>query len=110
MIFSEPQPDVALLRWRDDFYKHAHPKPDDVLLIIEVADSTVESDRSYKTPLYAQAGIKEVWLVNLPEEQIELYAEPLGGIYQTSKTFRRGEELQSQAVAQLKVSVSEILG
>src|ERR1051325_2517812 len=49
--FSEPQPDVALLRWRDDFYRGAHPIPADVLLVIEVADTTVESDRRVKLPL-----------------------------------------------------------
>ncbi|MGA9995430.1 MAG: Uma2 family endonuclease [Pyrinomonadaceae bacterium] len=108
--FSEPQPDVALLSWRDDFYRKAHPTPDDVMLIIEVADSTVESDRSYKIPLYAQAGIREAWLVNIPEEQIELYAEPQGGAYQISKTLKRGDELQSQTIADLKISVSALLG
>jgi Uma2 family endonuclease len=77
--FSEPQPDVALVRWRDDFYRHAHPQPADVLLVIEVADTTVESDRCYKIPLYAKAGIVEAWLVSLPTEQIEIYAEPAGG-------------------------------
>ncbi|MGB9180171.1 MAG: Uma2 family endonuclease [Pyrinomonadaceae bacterium] len=108
--FSEPQPDVALLRWRDDFYRHAHPTPADVMLIIEVADSTVESDRSYKIPLYAQAGIREAWLVNIAEEQVELYAEPQGGTYQISKTFKRGDELQSQTIADLNISVSALLG
>lgn len=72
--FSEPQPDIALLRWRDDFYRHAHPVPADALLVIEVADTTVDSDRRVKIPLYAKAAIKEVWLVNLPAEQIEIYA------------------------------------
>ncbi|MDQ3917533.1 MAG: Uma2 family endonuclease, partial [Acidobacteriota bacterium] len=57
--FSEPQPDVALLRWREDFYRHAHPTPADVLLVVEVADTTVESDRQVKIPLYARAGIPE---------------------------------------------------
>src|ERR1043165_4040767 len=76
--YSEPQPDVALLRLRDDFYRHAHPKLVDVLLVIEVADTTVDYDRLVKVPLYAKAGIREVWLVNLPEEKIELYAEPSG--------------------------------
>jgi Uma2 family endonuclease len=108
--FSEPQPDIALLRWRDDFYRHAHPTPADVLLIIEVADSTVESDRGYKLLLYAQAGIAEVWLVNLPEEQVELYAAPSGGAYQTSKTFKRGDEAQAQTVANLSVKVADVLG
>jgi len=108
--FSEPQPDIALLRWRDDFYRHAHPSPADVLLIIEVADSTVEADRSYKFPLYAKAGIPEAWLVNLPDETIELYAEPADGIYQVNQIFRRGEEAQAHGNSDLRVSVADILG
>src|SRR5256714_14757152 len=96
--FSEPQPDVALLRWRDDFYRHAHPTPEDVLLLIEVADSTVESDRSYKIPLYAKAGIAEVWLINIPEEQVELFATPVNGAYQISRSFRRGDVAQSHTI------------
>jgi Uma2 family endonuclease len=108
--FSEPQPDIALLRWRDDYYRNAHPTPEDVLLIIEVADSTVETDRSYKMPLYARAGIPEAWLVNLPEERIELFAEPAGGDYQINRIFSRGEELQSHGLADLRVGVSDVLG
>jgi len=67
--FSELQPDLALLRWRDDFYRHAHSSPADVLLVIEVADTTVDSDRRIRIPLNAKAGIKETWLVNLPGER-----------------------------------------
>ncbi len=108
--FSEPQPDIALVRRREDFYQHGHPTPADVLLIIEVADSTLESDRSYKIPLYARAGIAESWLVNLPEEQIEIFATPTNSVYQTSRTFRRGEAVQSQTINDLNISVSDILG
>jgi Uma2 family endonuclease len=108
--FSEPQPDIALLRWRDDFYKHGHPKPTDVLLVIEVADSTVESDRSYKMPLYAKAGIPEAWLVNLPDEKIELYAEPADGVYQFARDFKRGEDVQAHSIAGLLVPVADVLG
>jgi Uma2 family endonuclease len=108
--FSEPQPDIALLRWRDDFYKQGHPKPDDVLLLIEVADSTVETDRSYKVPLYAKAGIAEVWLVNLPEEQVELIASPVNGAYQIATTCKRGDTAQSEVIKDLSLNVSDILG
>lgn len=108
--FSEPQPDIALLKWREDFYRHAHPTPADVLLVIEVADSTLESDRSYKMPLYAQAGIPEMWLVNLPEEKIELYAEPDNGIYQVMKEFKRGQQAQAQTIADLSVLVTDVIG
>jgi Uma2 family endonuclease len=108
--FSEPQPDVALLRWRDDFYRHEHPRPDDVLLVIEVADTTVETDRTIKLPLYAQAGIREVWLINLPDERVELYAAPVGGAYQTSQHYQRGANVQAQTVPDLAVSLNDIFG
>lgn len=108
--FSEPQPDIALLGWRDDFYRHAHPTPADILLVIEVADTTLESDRRYKLPLYAKAGIAEAWLVNLPEESIELYAEPADGAYQVTKEFKRGEEAQAHTIAGLRVGVAAVIG
>lgn len=110
--FSEPQPDVALLKWRDDFYRDAHPRPEDVLLVVEVADSTVMTDRSVKIPLYARAGIPEVWIINLPGESIELYADPHAedSAYRTTRTFARGEEAQSHSVAGLAVGVADLLG
>lgn len=108
--FSEPQPDIALLRWRDDFYRQRHPTPEDVLLVIEVADTTVGTDRAVKIPLYAAAGVAETWIVNLPEEQIEVYAEPFGGAYQIVRTYRRGERAQSHTLAELAVNVAEVLG
>ena len=108
--YSEPQPDVALLRWRDDFYRHAHPTPADVLLVIEVADTTLESDRAYKIPLYAKVGIHEAWLVNLPEEKIELYAEPSNGAYQLTGEFKRGEEAHAHSITGLRVKVADVIG
>ena len=107
--YSEPQPDVALLRLREDFYRHAHPKPTDVLLIIEVADTTVDYDRLVKVPLYAKAGIREVWVINLPAEQIEIYAEPAGGKYQIIKQIKRGEEAQSHSIPELVMSADTVL-
>jgi hypothetical protein len=108
--FSEPQPDLALLRRRDDYYQAGHPTPADVLLVIEVADSTVESDRSYKTPLYAKAGIREAWLVNLAEETIELYAQPADGVYQTARTFARGDVAEAHDIADLRFNVADVIG
>src|SRR5918912_896850 len=86
--FSEPEPDVALLKPRADFYAHQHPTPDDVLLIIEVADTTVLYDRNVKVPLYARAGIPEVWLVDLQQDLIEVYARPTSGAYQVQRQAR----------------------
>ena len=108
--FSGPEPDIALLRLRDDFYRDAHPTPADVLLIIEVADTTLAYDRQVKAPLYAKAGVAEVWIINLTEEQIEIYADPAGGTYQTTINFRRGEEARAHTIANLAVSVEVVLG
>ncbi|MGB7923518.1 MAG: Uma2 family endonuclease [Pyrinomonadaceae bacterium] len=108
--FSEPQPDIALLKLRDDFYRHAHPTPADVLLVIEVADTTVEYDRLVKVPLYAKAEIKEVWVINLPAERIEIYAEPLSGAYQIIREVKPGEEARAQSIAGLVVSASTTIG
>src|SRR5947209_19828600 len=108
--FSEPQPDVALLRWRDDFYRSAHPTPADVLLVVEVADTTAETDRKVKVPLYARAGIPEAWLVNTPDERIEVYSDPSGDSYRRVEHFGRGAEARSHTVAGLAVGVGELLG
>ena len=79
--YSEPQPDISVLRFREDYYAQAHPRPEDVLLLIEVSDSTMEFDREIKLPLYAAALISEVWLLNLQEQQLEIYQAPSGGSY-----------------------------
>jgi Uma2 family endonuclease len=107
---SEAKPDVALLRWRDDFYRGAHPTPADVLLVIEVAETTVAADRKVKLPFYASAGIAEAWLVNIPEKCVEIYSDPAGGVYQRAEVFGRGAEARSHTVAGLAVAVGELLG
>src|SRR5712691_7513791 len=75
-VHSEPQPDLTVLRFRDDFYRTSHPQPEDVLLLIEVADTTIRYDREIKIPLYARAGIPEVWLIDLQQERVEIYLQP----------------------------------
>lgn len=108
--FSEPQPDVALLRRRNDFYRGAHPTAADVLLVVEVADATVVTDRRIKAPLYARAGIPEMWLVNIPDGQVEIYSDPSGDSYTRSEVFARDAEARSHNVEGLAVSVAELLG
>jgi len=107
---SQPQPDITVLKWRDDFYRHAHPGPGDILLVIEVSDTTLEYDMKVKVPLYARAGIPETWVVNLPGKRIKAYADPAGGAYQTITSYTRGEELRSRSLAALRVSVAEVIG
>jgi Uma2 family endonuclease len=77
--FSEPEPDVALLAPRRDMYEASHPGPADVYLIVEVADSSLRFDRERKIPLYAKAGIPEVWLVDLVEKNLMRYRKPVHG-------------------------------
>lgn len=108
--YSEPLPDVALLKRRDDFYAQANPRPSDVLLIIEVADSSVEYDRDIKIPLYAAAVIPEVWLVNLPEETIEIYTQPVGDAYRESRIVKRGESVASKSIPTLILDANVVLG
>ena len=108
--FSEPQPDVSLLRWRDDDYREKHPTPADVLLVIEVADTTVVKDRTIKVPLYARSDVPEAWLVNIPDERVEVYSEPAGGAYQRAEVFGRGDDARPQTVEGLVVNVGELLG
>lgn len=107
---SEPQPDLTVLRRREDFYSSAHPTPADVLLLVEVADTSVGYDRQVKLPLYARSGIAEVWLVDLSSDAVETYARPEGGAYQERVRAARGESVGAGVLAGVTVAVEEILG
>lgn len=108
--YSEPQPDLSLLRPRSDFYAEGHPTPADVLLVVEVADSSTQFDREIKLPLYAQAMVPEVWLINLPDEMIERYSQPANGAYRITQTLKRGEVLTSTVILNLNLDAAAILG
>ncbi len=81
---SAPQPDIAVLKPRDDFYTSEHPRADDVLLVIEIADSSVLYDRERKLPLYARFGIPEAWLIDIPARAIWIHRDPADGAYRRS--------------------------
>jgi Uma2 family endonuclease len=78
---SEPEPDIVIAKLREDNYANNHPSPADIILVIEVADSTIKFDRETKAPLYAAAGISEYWIVNLIDDRLEIYRQPEGNIY-----------------------------
>jgi len=80
---SAPQPDLALLRRREDFYEQTHPGPEDVLVLIEVADSTLAHDRDCKLPLYAHFAISEVWLIDVAGKELIMHRDPGNGKYKT---------------------------
>jgi Uma2 family endonuclease len=108
--YSEPQPDLTLLKRRADFYVNEHPTPADALVVIEVADSTVEKDRRAKIPAYALAGIPETWLIDLVEDRIEVHSNPYNGVYQEVRIIQRGQRVISRLLPQLKLKADEILG
>ena len=89
--YAEPQPDLAILRWREDDYEQSNPHPEDVLLLIEVSDSTLKYDRDVKVPLYANHGIPEVWLLDLQRKQLEIYHDPAHGQYRQRDCRRAGQ-------------------
>lgn len=107
--FNEPEPDFALLKPREDFYSESHPLPDDILLLIEVSDSTLNYDREIKKTLYAEAGVVEFWLVNLTENTIECYSSPKNGNYRLVKIVGAGEVAESISIENLSLKVDEIL-
>ncbi len=107
---SEPEPDVALLKFREDFYASGKAAGEDVLLLIEVSDSTVKYDRDVKLPLYAEAGIAEVWLVNLPRQILEVYSEPANGKYKAVKKYEKSQTVTLKLLPEIKLKVADILG
>lgn len=105
---SEPQSDLTLLRPRVDKYANGLPGSEDVLLIVEVSDTTVAADRKVKLPLYA-AGVPDAWLVNIPRRSIEVHREPRGGRHQQVTVFRTGERISLLMLPEVSVAVEDIL-
>ncbi len=103
------QPDLMLLERRDDFYRHGHPAPEEVLLLIEVSDSTVDYDRNEKLPRYAEAGIPEVWIVNLRDRRVESYTEPDGSQYAKTRYFGIGDSISPQAFPDITIDIKPIM-
>lgn len=107
--YSEVQPDFMLIKYRADYYKTRHPSPDDVYLLVEVADVSLDYDRAEKLPAYGRAGISEVWIVNLREESIEVYREPHFTGYGSKIVLRAGDQAKPQAFPDVAVDVAELL-
>ncbi|MEK7220714.1 MAG: Uma2 family endonuclease [candidate division NC10 bacterium] len=106
---SEPQPDVALLRPRPDDYAHAHPGPEDVLLVVEVAETSAESDGAVTLPLYARAGIAEVWLVDLTAETVEVHRGPPPQGYEAVQRVGPKQTVCPRTVPDLRLATDDLL-
>lgn len=107
--WSQPQPDLILIRPRADFYAAGHPGPADVLLAVEVADASLEADRGVKVPLYARHGVPEVWLVDLEDRSIEAFRDPSPAGYRTRGRCLPGQSLTPQTLPSISVPIDPIL-
>jgi Uma2 family endonuclease len=105
---SEPEPDIAILQYREDYYTQSHPTPKETLLVIEVANSSLEKDQKVKLPLYAEAGIPEVWIVNLQDHQLEQYREPSEKGYSSIRILRSKDSVENEVIGSLEVE--KVLG
>ena len=103
---SEPQPDLAWLTRKD--YSKAHPEPGDVLLLVEVSDSTLGKDRGPKLELYAEANIREYWIVNIQGRCVDVYRDPQGLIFRSITTYTPGQEIHPLAFPDVSLPVSRL--
>lgn len=109
---SEPQPDLALVRRRPEGYRTQHPGPDDIFLLVEVSNTSQAVDRGRKLAIYARAGVKEYWIVNVPERTVEVYREPqpATGAFRHAETVRPGATLAPAAFPDAALAVTNLFG
>jgi len=109
-VHSEPQPDLVLARPDLDRYRETHPRPEDVLLLVEVADTSLDKDRKVKLPLYAEAGIVEVWIVDVNSNVVEVCRDPSGDEYRDVRRCKPGDAITLLALEEVTLAVSDFLG
>ena len=95
---SEPEPDVVIAKFKKDKYRDNHPKAKDILLVIEVADSSLKYDKTIKRSLYAKAGIPEYWIINIPDKKIEIYRNSNGKDYTTKRNIKSNRKIVCQLI------------
>jgi Uma2 family endonuclease len=107
--YDEPQPDILLLRPRDDCYSSGHPAAADIFLIVEMADSSLDYNQSVKLELYAAAGVPEYWIADIPADCIRTFRDPEGGVYRTTGQIRRGEACTPRLLEGCPIPASALL-
>jgi len=105
--YNEPEPDIAILKRTEKRYADRLPTADDVLLVIEVADTSIDYDRNIKLPIYAKSGIPEYWIVNLDRQEIEAYYQPFENAYRHRVLLRSGDTLKAQDI-ELEIPVESL--
>ena len=107
--YSEPEPDVAVLHYRPDFYATDHPAAEDIYLLIEVAETTLAYDRTIKLPMYAKAGVLEVWIINLNDNSVEVHRQPTADRYAFTQRLTSTDTLTVSALPDVEFPVSALV-
>ncbi len=108
-LYHEPEPDLVLLRPRADFYASHLPGPDDILLIVEIAESSIEYDRDVKARIYAELGIQEYWLADLNANLVSRYSAPTGGSFRRVEQYHRGQSIAPHMLPECVIAVDVLL-
>jgi len=108
--YSEPEPDIALVRFEPSYYAQNHPASRDIFLLIEVSDTSLDYDRNEKLPRYAEAHIPEVWLIDVEAERIEQYTSPLENQYTLRHSYKQGDHITSIVLPDITLAVGQIFG
>ena len=108
-LYNEPQPDIALLKPREDFYTKGHPAPADILLLVEISATSLAYDLKFKARLYAEMGVSEYWIADLNGEIILAHSEPKEGAYRLVRQFRRGETIAPILLPTCTIAVDNLL-
>jgi Uma2 family endonuclease len=108
-LYHEPEPDLVLLRPRGDFYASRLPGPEDILLVVEIADSSIDYDRDVKARIYAESGIPEYWLADLNANLVWRYSAPERGAFRSLEQYRRGQSMTPQLLPACVIPVDVLL-
>ena len=115
--WSEPEPDLLVLHWRDDFYRMRTPQPEDVLLLVEVAQSSLAFDRGRKLSMYARHGIAEYWIANVQDSQLEVYRQPAPDGYRERRVLAASaapegepQAIEALLLPDLRVTAHDVFG
>ena len=107
--FHEPQPDCVLLRPRPDFYASQLPGPRDIVLVIEIAESSLQYDREVKGRIYAESGVPEYWLVDVDDHTVSRFTEPRDGAYRTLRRCHPGESIAPESLPECLIPVGALM-
>jgi Uma2 family endonuclease len=107
--YNAPEPDVVVLKFRDDFYTSKLPGPDDILLIIEMADSSLSYDREIKAGLYASLGIPEYWIADIQNDCVTVYCDPDQACYRQTRQVQRGDDIAPRLLPDCRIAVTDLL-